>query len=195
MNSVGVFDPSDNSFQLEGISNITDTNKAFNGAAVSDDGRIFFAPYDSDAVGVYSRGAAHTKYLSNKPHVMHRTKLTANDAAELDEFGRSVSIDGDTMVAGANGDDDKGSNSGSAYVFTRDTPGDVASGWTQVAKLTANDGAENDKSGYSVAVDGDTIVIGAHLNYNNGTRGSGGVHAQHTRQPRLRLDAGCQADR
>ena len=169
VNSVGVFDPSDNSFQLEGISHITDTNKAFNGAAVSDDGRIFFAPYDSDAVGVYSRGAAHTKYLSNKPHVMHRTKLTANDAAELDEFGRSVSIDGDTMVAGANGDDDKGSNSGSAYVFTRDTPGDVASGWTQVAKLTANDGAENDKSGYSVAVDGDTIVIGAHLN--NGTRG------------------------
>ena len=173
VNSVGVFDPSDNSFQLEGISHITDTNKAFNGAAVSDDGRIFFAPYDSDAVGVYSRGAAHTKYLSNKPHVMHRTKLTANDAAELDEFGRSVSIDGDTMVAGANGDDDpvKGSNSGSAYVFTRDTPGDVASGWTQVAKLTANDGAANDKSGYSVAVDGDTIVIGAHLNYNDGTRG------------------------
>merc|ERR1719506_3689046 len=77
------------------------------------------------------------------------------------------------MVAGANGDDDpvKGSNSGSAYVFTRDTPGDVASGWTQVAKLTANDGADNDKSGYSVAVDGDTIVIGAHLNYNDGTRG------------------------
>ena len=76
VNSVGVFDPSDNSFQLEGISHITDTPKAFWGAAVSDDGRIFFAPYDSDAVGVYSRGAAHTKYLSNKPHVMHRTKLT-----------------------------------------------------------------------------------------------------------------------
>ena len=73
----------------------------------------------------------------------------ANAAAELDEFGRSVSIDGDTMVAGANGDDDpvKGSNSGSAYVFTRDTPGDVASGWTQVAKLTASDGAEHDYLG------------------------------------------------
>ena len=85
--SVGVFDPSDNSFQLEGISHITDTPKAFWGAAVSDDGRIFFAPHDSDAVGVYSRGAAHTKYLSNKPHVMHRTKLTANDGAENDEFG------------------------------------------------------------------------------------------------------------
>ena len=53
----------------------------------------------------------------------------------------SVSIDGDTMVIGAHGDDDKGTDSGSAYVFTRDTAGDLASGWTQVAKLTADDGA------------------------------------------------------
>ena len=64
-------------------------------------------------------------------------KLTAGtDGAASDEFGSSVSIDGDTMVIGAY-DDDKGSNSGSAYVFTRDTAGDLASGWTQVAKLTA----------------------------------------------------------
>ena len=41
-------------------------------------------------------------------------------------------------------DDDKGANSGSAYVFTRDTAGDLASGWTQVAKLTADDGAASD---------------------------------------------------
>ena len=45
------------------------------------------------------------------------------------------------MVIGAQHDDDKGDNSGSAYVFTRDTAGDLASGWTQVAKLTAGDGA------------------------------------------------------
>ena len=67
-------------------------------------------------------------------------KLTASDGAASDYFGSSVSIDGDTMVVGAT-DDDKGSNSGSAYVFTRDTAGDLASGWTQVAKLTADDGA------------------------------------------------------
>jgi phage baseplate assembly protein gpV len=38
-------------------------------------------------------------------------------------------------------DDDKGADSGSAYVFTRATAGDLTSGWTQVAKLTAGDGA------------------------------------------------------
>ena len=68
-------------------------------------------------------------------------KLTAGDGAASDYFGNSVSIDGDTMVIGAHRDDDEGRNSGSAYVFTRDTAGDLASGWTQVAKLTAGDGA------------------------------------------------------
>ena len=48
------------------------------------------------------------------------------------------------MVIGAPYDDDKGGNSGSAYVFTRDTAGDLTSGWTEVAKLTAGDGAYDD---------------------------------------------------
>ena len=50
-------------------------------------------------------------------------KLTAGPTAlRVTSSARSVSIDGDTMVIGARYDDDKGSNSGSAYVFTRDTP-------------------------------------------------------------------------
>ena len=89
-------------------------------------------------------------------------KLTADDGAADDRFGISVSIDGDTVVIGAHADDDKGSQSGSAYVFTRDTAGDLASGWTQVAKLTADDGAADDEFGISVSIDGDTVVIGAY---------------------------------
>ena len=90
-------------------------------------------------------------------------KLTAGtDGAEGDYFGYSVSIDGDTVVIGAYRDDDKGSSSGSAYVFTRGTAGDFASGWTQVDKLTAGDGAAGDYFGSSVSIDGDTVVIGAY---------------------------------
>ena len=44
-------------------------------------------------------------------------KLTASDGAASDFFGFSVSISGDTALVGAHGDDDNGSNSGSAYVF------------------------------------------------------------------------------
>jgi len=89
-------------------------------------------------------------------------KLTADDGAADDWFGNSVSIDGDTMVIGATQDDDKGDKSGSAYVFMRATAGDLTSGWTQVAKLTAGDGAANDEFGSSVSIDGDAVVIGAH---------------------------------
>ena len=93
-----------------------------------------------------------------------QAKLTASDGAEDDWFGRSVAVDGDTAVTGAPGDDDNGSVSGSAYVFTRS--GGI---WTQQAKLTASDGAADDAFGFSVAVDGDTAVIGAYEDDDNGT--------------------------
>ena len=104
---------------------------------------------------------------------LQSTKLTADDGATTDEFGKSVSVDGDTIVIGAWHDDDKGSNSGSAYVFTRtrcwnEMTGDVSSSYTQVAKLTADDGASTDQFGISVSIDGDTIVIGARNDDDNG---------------------------
>ena len=87
-------------------------------------------------------------------------KLTASDGLRGDEFGISVAVDGDTAVIGAYLDDTtNGDNSGSAYVFTRDSDGK----WSQVAKLTASDAATGDEFGYSVAVDGETVVVGAHL--------------------------------
>ena len=58
-------------------------------------------------------------------------KLTALDAAAVDLFGSSVSIDGDRVVVGARRDDDAGSGSGSAYIFRRD-----GTSWSQEAKLT-----------------------------------------------------------
>ena len=86
-------------------------------------------------------------------------KLTASDAAADDQFGRSVAIDGDTIVAGANYDDDDGvSYSGSAYVFRTSDGGAT---YPQVAKLTAADAAAFDEFGRSVAIDGGIIVAGA----------------------------------
>ena len=99
------------------------------------------------------------------------TQLRASDGEANDWFGRSVAVDGDAMVVGAYGDDVKGVNSGSAYVFTN------ASGvWRQVAKLTPSDGASNDLFGRSVAIDGDTVVVGAHGN-DDGGADSGSAYA------------------
>ena len=78
-------------------------------------------------------------------------KLTAGDAYE--RFGTAVALDGDTAVVGAEGADGR---RGAVYVFRR-----FGDGWTQVARLTASDGAVDDRLGFSVAIDGDTIVAGA----------------------------------
>jgi len=85
-----------------------------------------------------------------------QAKLTATDGAANDTFGGNVALFGDTAVIGALRDDDKGNDSGSAYVFTRS-----GTTWSQQAKLTATDGAAGDEFGYSVAISGDTAVIGA----------------------------------
>ena len=102
--------------------------------------------------------------------------LTAGDATAGDSFGEGVEIDGDTMVVGATFDADKGSGSGSAYIFTRDTPGDIHSNWTQRAKLLASDGEVDDNFGQSVAIDGDTVVIGSYGEDAPGENASGAAY-------------------
>jgi len=88
---------------------------------------------------------------------VQEAKLRASDGAASDYFGRSVAIDGNTALIGAYGDDDKGSSSGSAYIFRFN-----GSSWVQEAKLLASDGAASDYFGYSVAIDGNTALIGAY---------------------------------
>ena len=58
---------------------------------------------------------------------------------------------------GAYGDDDGGEDSGSAYIFVRSDDGT----WTQSTKLTADDAAVGDQFGWSVAISGDTTIVGA----------------------------------
>jgi hypothetical protein len=96
-----------------------------------------------------------------------QAKLTASDRSLGDSFGRSVAVDGDTALIGADGD---GGGRGSAYVFTRS-----GTTWTQQAKLTASDGTENDSFGEAVALVGDTAMIGAPADDDQGPS-SGAVY-------------------
>ncbi|MCP5097613.1 MAG: hypothetical protein GY943_18860 [Chloroflexi bacterium] len=84
-----------------------------------------------------------------------------------DVFGNNVAISGDTVVVGALGDDDNGTNSGAVYVFERDVQwreGNI----NQIAKITPDDGAERDSFGSRVAIYGETIVISAWTIDDNG---------------------------
>ena len=125
--------------------------------SISGDTAIVGAIRDDD--GGTSSGSA---YVFVKPaagwsgSLNEDAKLTASDAAALDQFGFSVSISGDTAILSSPGDDDGGNGSGSAYVFVRS-----GTTWTQQAKLTASDAALSDRFGTSVSISGDTAIVGA----------------------------------
>jgi len=92
-----------------------------------------------------------------------QAKLIASDGADYNHFGSSVSIDGDYAIIGANRDNDYGNFSGSAYIFIRS-----GSTWTEQAKLLAPDGQAGDEFGWSVSIDGDYAIVGAHYEDYNG---------------------------
>ena len=86
-----------------------------------------------------------------------QAKLVASDAQTGDEFGYSIDISGDTIVAAAYLEDTTASGAGSAYIFTRS-----GTTWSQQAKIQASDAGAGDNFGKFVAIDGDTMVTGAH---------------------------------
>ena len=91
-----------------------------------------------------------------------QAKLIAGDGSVGDEFGNPVAIDGDTVIVGAWQNDTKGIDSGAAYIFTRS-----GTTWNQQAKLTASDGVERDAFGFSVAISGNTVTVGANRKSNS----------------------------
>ncbi|WP_438039111.1 MYXO-CTERM sorting domain-containing protein [Sorangium sp. So ce128] len=123
-----------------------------------------------------------------------QAKLLASDGAEMDRFGDSVALSGDTALVGAEGDDDAGQIAGAAYVFVRS-----AGVWTQQAKLLASDGAESDYFGGSVALSGDTALVGASGDSDDGlSSGSAYVFVRSagvwTQQAKLVAADGAESD-
>jgi hypothetical protein len=121
----------------------------------SDDGAL-----ESGAVYVFTRSGGAW---------VEEAYLKASNADPEDFFGRSVALEGDTLVVGAyhessaatGVDGDQASNgatrSGAVYVFTR-----ARSVWSQEAYLKASNAGPGDFFGRSVALSGDTLVVGAY---------------------------------
>ena len=98
--------------------------------------------------------------------------IKAPNANAGDSFGYSVAISGDTIVVGANGEDSNQTtitngtsastdnsalSAGAVYVFKR-----TGTNWAQEAYIKAPNAEAGDSFGYSVAISGDTIVVGAN---------------------------------
>ena len=137
-----------------------------------------FVSISGDYVVVGARKDDDNGAESGSAYVFKRTgtswveeaKLLPSDGAAGDRFGVSVSVYGDYVVVGAWLDDDKGTDSGSAYVFKRS-----GTSWAEEEKLLASDGAEFDNFGSSISIYGDYVFVGAVGDNDNGRR-SGSVY-------------------
>ena len=121
-----------------------------NAVALSGDTALIGAHADDG-----SRGAAYV-FTRGGVSWSEQAKLTSSDGASNDRFGASVALSGDTALVGSLGHDAGATNQGSAYVYTR-----TGAIWSQRARLNASDGAANDFFGRSVALSGDTALVGA----------------------------------
>jgi hypothetical protein len=170
-------------------SNTEQFDRFGNAVAVSGDTVIVGAYHESsDATGVNGSqvnnnapqsGAAYA-FVRNGTNWSQQAYLKASHSWNFDLFGQSVGISGDTIVVGAigdpsdatgvNGDEDRTNalNSGAAYVFVR-----TGTNWAQQAYLKASNTDRIDSFGYSVAISGDSIVIGA-ANEDSATTGVNG---------------------
>ncbi len=135
------------------------------GTAVAIDGltAVVGAIYDDD--NAWHAGAAYVFRLDpdTSSWVQEQKLLPDGGVANYDFFGRAVAVVGDTVVIGVPQDDDNGEDSGSAYVFRFD-----GSIWIQQQKILPADGAAGDEFGTSVALEGNTLVIGARFDDDNG---------------------------
>ena len=133
----------------------------------------------TDALADYQQAAnppTQTPGQASDPSFLQQAYLKASNTGGGDVFGLSVAISGDTLVVGAIGEDsnatgingDQGNNmmpdSGAVYVYTRS--GTV---WSQQAYIKASNTGGGDGFGRSVAISGNTLVVGAHLEDSNAT--------------------------
>ena len=134
------------------------------GVSVDVDGDTFVvgAHQENDGSDSGSNGSVYV-YVRSYFAWSLQQKIVASDGAKDDHFGVSVALLGDTLVVGANQDDDNGAQSGSVYIFVRS-----GTTWTQQQKIIANDGAMSDYFGSSLALTGDTLVVGAHRDDDKG---------------------------
>ena len=122
-----------------------DGNTAIVGSPKSDDARK-----NSGSANIFVRDGARWK---------QQARLLPKDLVGSDAFGDNVFISGRTAVVGAPQHSHSGLRfPGAAYVFVRE-----GENWVQKAKLIAGDAAKSDRFGHSVAMSGNTIIVGAPL--------------------------------
>lgn len=136
---------------------------------ISGDYALVGVPKDDTDNG-RNAGSVQVFFRSETGWVQHQ-KLHASDATDGDEFGSTLAVSGNYVVVGSPKKSGAGRRSGAAYIFARQ-----GTEWMEQAKLVAADETRGDYFGISVAIDTDTVLIGAHRANSERFADSGAVY-------------------
>lgn len=125
------------------------------GYAVSIRGGVIAVGAPLDDSGASGAGSV-TVFAFDGAAWIEQAELTASDAGTGDQFGVPLALGAGTVVVGAAGADAGGQDAGAAYVYRSD-----GVKWIEEAKLIASDADARDRFGYAVAIDGETVLVGA----------------------------------
>lgn len=142
------------------------------GFSVSISGETAIVSSWQDKVGANNQQGSAYVFVRSGTTWTEQAHLIASDGTSADTFGTSVAIEGPTAIVGAHtGTVGGNAFQGSAYVFVRS--GTV---WTEQQKLIASDGANFDQFGRSVAISGDTAIVGAGDDNGGSNLGQGSAY-------------------
>lgn len=113
--------------------------------------------------------------------------FTAPDAQSGDAFGQSIALTKNHLVIGAPRNDALGNDSGAAYIYKREKDS-----WRFQTKITASDGVAGDLFGISVAIDGNTILVGADL-HDEKAENAGAVYVYTLKENKWKQEAKLMA--
>jgi len=167
------------------------------GYSVAIDGDTAAVGAPGDTVdGNFGQGSVYV-FVRSGATWTQQAKLVAADGAEGFDFGLSVAISGSTLVVGSAGNGlTQGAGQGSVYVFTRD-----GTTWSPQAELEASDNSYGYGFGGSVAISGDTLVVGSDYATVAGNTGQGSAYVfarsgtTWSQQAKLLADDGAGDDR
>ena len=154
--SVYIFERDDGIWELQQILDNTSSLELFGfDLAVAGDTLLIGAP-SAATNNQYNVGAGYV-FVRNGDAWEMEQKLAASDGSEYDYLGGSVALDGDRALIGAREADVDGiPSTGAAYVYERSD-----GRWTEQQKLVATDSSTDNYFGITVALDGNTALVGA----------------------------------
>ncbi len=140
-------------------SDLSSTDQFGGSVSLSGDRALIGAVNYDDVTNGSNSGAAYI-FDYNGSIWQESAILTASGGSSSDNIGNSVSLDGDIALVGARNFDDNnnGINTGSAYLFERDSGTDI---WSQSHQFLASDGADDDRYGIDVSLSSGRVLIGA----------------------------------